>query len=340
MHALKLRGPLTLKTRLVVAQGAEPGSLPDIYWDGQGWLKDADFFTGLEWKKVTGVVGTVGRHNGRRLLGVNGNVLVEETTLMGQPFRDLQARFQVKESAPEVLLIDLKAPIFGGDISGEARIEFNSTLRYELNLTGSQIDLGQFGKHNLGDKSQLQGAAMARLHLTGQGTDSDTLDGHGSIDVPSGRLYNLPLLLDILKFIGLRPERTTFEEVHAQFSIHGKRVNMRKLEILGNAISLTGQGEFNRDGTDVALDFYPGWARFDQLLPAAVRPFPPAVGKNLLTIQMRGSITANEKDRKFTLKPVPMIVDPILHMRQRLTGSGQPDNREEPRMLPALGGGK
>ena len=54
---------------------------------------------------------------------------------------------------------------------------------------------------------------------------------------------------------------------------------MRKLEILGTAISLTGQGEFNLDGTDVALDFYPGWARLDQLLPPGVRPLPPEVSK-------------------------------------------------------------
>jgi hypothetical protein len=74
-------------------------------------------------------------------------------------------------------------------------------MRYEINLTGSQIDLGRFGKHNLGPKSELQGAAMARLHLTGHGDRADALEGHGSIDVPHGRIYNLPLLLDILKFL-------------------------------------------------------------------------------------------------------------------------------------------
>src|SRR6202034_1854951 len=111
------------------------------------------------------------------------------------------------------------------DISGEARIDFVHPVRYELNLTGSQLDLGQFGKHNLGSDSQMQGVAMTRLHLTGQGTGSDTLDGHGSIDVPSGRFYNLPLLLDLLKFLGLRwPDRTAFDELHALYSIHGKRV--------------------------------------------------------------------------------------------------------------------
>jgi hypothetical protein len=115
---------------------------------------------------------------------------------------------------------------------------------------------------------------------------------------------------------------------------------MRKLEILGKAISLTGQGEFNLDGTGVALDFYPGWARLEQLLPPAVRPLPPALSKNLLTIEMRGKVTADEKDRKFTMKPVPALVGPLLHVRDRLTGAPNLDARDGPRMLPALGDGR
>ncbi|HWY86289.1 MAG TPA: AsmA-like C-terminal region-containing protein, partial [Gemmataceae bacterium] len=299
------------------------------------------FSTGLAWNKVTGTVGMRGRYNGRSLAGVTGNVLLDEATLLGQPFHNLRANLKIEESAPDVLLVDLKAPLFGGDISGEARIEFNSSHRYELHLTGSQLDLGQFGQHNLGPTSKLQGAAMAQLHLTGQGSRGDTLDGNGSIDVPTGHLYNLPLLLDILKFLGLRwPDRTAFDELHALFSIHGQRVSVRKLELLGNAVSLTGQGEFNLDGTNVALDFYPGWARLYQLLPPALRPLPPNVSKNLLTIKMRGKVTANDKDRKFTMKPVPGIVDPLLHVRDLLTGAPSRENRDEPRMLPELGSGR
>ena len=45
---------------------------------------------------------------------------------------------------------------------------------------------------------------FGRLHLNGQGNNFETLDGNGSIDVPNGKLYNLPLLLNLLKFLGLR----------------------------------------------------------------------------------------------------------------------------------------
>src|SRR5207249_3605869 len=157
----------------------------------------------------------------------------------------------------DVLTMDVRAPLFDGDISGPLRFEFGSTLRYEMNLTASQINLHDFGRHNqLGPNPQLQGEAIGRLHLTGEGSGVDTLDGNGSIDVNSGRILNIPLLLDLLKFLGLRwPDRTFFEEMHATFAIRGPRVSIRHLELLGSAVSLTGKGDFKVDGTDLQLDF-------------------------------------------------------------------------------------
>ncbi len=207
-------------------------------------------------------------------------------------------------------------------MAGQIRVDFNSTVRYELNLTASQVDLKQFGKHNLGPKSELDGIAVGRLHLTGLGNGIDSLDGHGSLDVPNGKLYNLPLLLDLLKFLGLNwPDRTLFEELHALFGIHGHRVQLRKLDLLGNAISLTGKGEANLDGTDLHVDFCPTW-RLESLLPPAVRSVPPAISKSILTIEMRGKISEHsDRDLKFNKRWVPILVDPVLTLQQRLTGS-------------------
>src|SRR5205807_9733900 len=133
-----------------------------------------------------------------------------------------------------------RAPIFGGDICGQGWLDFHSALRYEVDLTASQIHL-----HNVGPKQELNGIAAARLYLHGQGGGVDGLEGNGSIDVPYSpltRLLNLPPLVALLKFLGLRwPDRTAFEEAHAVFGIHGKRVHVSKLDLLGNVISLYGQ---------------------------------------------------------------------------------------------------
>jgi hypothetical protein len=320
-RSLKLRDKVQARTRLVVSQAAEPGSPPDVFWeDSQAWLQNATLYAGVEMSGVTGTIACVGHHDGRQLVGLTGNLFLQQATAFKQPLRDVQANFQVQKKTPDVLLIGLRAPTFGGDVAGQIRLDFNSTLRYEANLTASQIDLAQLGRHNF-PKSEVSGLAAARLHLTGQGSGVETLDGSGSIDVPAGKLLNLPILLDLLKFLGLHwPDRTAFEEVHALFGIRGTRVQLRRLDLLGNAISLAGKGEFNLDGTDLQVDFYPTW-RVEQLLPPAVRPFPPAISKSLLTIEMRGKVGGNpEKDLKFNKRWVPILIDPVLDLQQRLVG--------------------
>jgi len=330
---LNCRNPLRLKTRLVVAHSGTPGAPADIYWDGQVWLRDAAFHVGTDVSRVTGTVACTGRFDGQQLQGLQGNVILERAAALNQPFRDIHSRFYVTENEPTLLHCDdFKATIFGGDIAGQLTLDWHELPpRYEVNLTASQIDLKEFGTYNLGN-SKLSGVAVARLHLAGAGLDADTLDGHGTLDVPNGKLYDLPFLLDLIKFLGLRwPDRTMFEELHAQFAIRRRRAYVRHLELFGNAVSFTGQGEINLDGTDLHMDMYPSWARIEQLLPPAVRAMPTSLSKNILTVEARGKITGNSKDIKFTKKPVPIVVDPLLHLRDMLVGPAL-DLRRPPEM--------
>lgn len=320
-NSLNLKDPLAVQTQLIISQPEEAGSKPDIYWKGRGWLTNATLNLGVEVSNVTGVVGSVGRYDGQQLQGFNSNVVLSRASILQQALSDVRGHLQIKKETPDVLLVNMKSTLFGGDLSGEARVDLNSTLRYEMNLTASQIDLKQFGNQNLKDRTNLKGRASARLHLTGQGTDITTLNGNGMIDILSAKLYNLPFLLDLLKFLGLRwPDRTAFEEAHANFSIQGTRLTISKVDLWGNAISLTGQGNVNLDGTDVKLDFYPSWARMEQILPPAFKSVSPAVSKNLLKIEVRGKISDQPKDLIFHKRPVPLIVDPIMQIQERITG--------------------
>ncbi|MGF1582022.1 MAG: AsmA-like C-terminal region-containing protein [Gemmataceae bacterium] len=316
---LGLRKPLTLRTRVVIAKDELPGSLPDVYWDGQVWFRDDTLHLGLDVQDVTGTIACVGRHNGRKLLGVHGNILLNKATLLSQPFTNVHAKVTIPKETPDVMLLGLRAPVFGGEISGQARVDFHSTLRYELNLTGSQIDLQKFGRHNMGEKSEIEGKASARLHLTGTSSGVDSLGGNGTINIPHGKLLNLPLLLDLLKFLGLHwPDRTAFEEAQAKFSIHGKRLKINQLNLWGNAVSLSGKGELNLDGTDVKMNFCPSWARVEQVLPRALRNVPPAISSTLFQIDVRGEVSKDPNDLKFHKRPVPAIVDPLKQLRDQV----------------------
>ena len=166
-----------------------------------------------------------------------------------------------------MLNIGLNAPIFGGDRDrpGPCGTDLGDGL--PVKLIASHIDLQQVGRAQPGPALAARGQDGRATALWGLGTSADTLDGNGRVDVNHGRLYNLPLLLDLLKFLGLRwPDRTAFEDLHALFSIHGSRASVRRLNLTGNAISLIGKGDFNLDGTDLNLDFYPSWGHIEQSL--------------------------------------------------------------------------
>jgi len=98
--------------------------------------------------------------------------------------------------------------------------------------------------------------------------------------------------------------------------------------LMGNAISLSGKGEFDLDGSDLQVDFYPTW-RVEQLLPPSVRPVPSTISKNLLTIEMRGKVGSNpDKELKFNKRWVPVVFDPLHNLQQRVVGDMRLDKKE------------
>jgi hypothetical protein len=320
---LHLRDPLRLATDIIIAQPPEAGKPPDIYWDGKVEMFGAKVTTGMEWSNVWGELACRGRYDGRAIAGVEGNVLLDQVTFVDQPFKKVHGKFEIRKESPDRLLVGVRAPIFSGDVTGQVCVNLTSALDYEVNLTASQINVAEFGRHNLGPKSQISGAASARIYLKGLGSGLDSLEGSGSIDLPKGHLYNLPLLLDLLKFLGLNwPDRTFFEEFHTAFGIQGSKVTVQRIDLLGNPVSLSGKGEFDLNSKDVKLDVYPMWGRVKELLPPVVRPVPAVFSKNLLTVEVRGKVSSNPKDLKFHMKPMPVIVDPLLLLRDRVISLG------------------
>ncbi len=109
-RSLALRDKIRARTRLVVAQAAEPGSLADVYWeDCQAWFKNASLHAGVDLSGVSGTLACIGRYNGRQMLGLNGNVLVDRATILKQPVHDAQIGFQVQKETPDMLLVGLCA---------------------------------------------------------------------------------------------------------------------------------------------------------------------------------------------------------------------------------------
>lgn len=309
-QALHVVQPTDMRTWLRI--DTKPDAEPTIFWDGELGFRDAALSAGVPVTGVSGKAGCRGRYDDHKLEGLTGHLDLASATVLQQPLKNIQSQFEVAPDKPDVLVFSgLTGQLFGGQVYGPARLEFGSAMRYELNLTASGVRLEEFGRHNLGPNAPVSGVANAGLYLSGEGNDLDNLTGRGSVDIPTGRLYNLPALLDLLKIVSLRlPDGSAFEEAHADFSLRGSHVTVHRIDLYGNVVSLRGQGEVN--GKEVSLDFFAIWSRFTQFLPPVIKEIPHAVSKDLWKIKMRGQLG----NIRCSQEPVPILVEPVKEFLQ------------------------
>jgi hypothetical protein len=336
VRELNLRGPARFDARRFVVDvppdppasltsvgGAKPPDPPvGIYWEAGLTLAGASMTTGVDWSQIHGQAGCVGESRGGQLGRLVGDTLFSQAVVAKQPLRDVHTHFETDPKSSDILMLSaMRAKLFGGDVIGTGRVWLDGPTRYNLKLTGMQIDLKELAKQNkLGPDVQLDGLAKAEIYLTNHDEHGKptVMHGNGSVNVEKGSIAKLPFLLDLLKVLNLRaPDRTAFEEMHANLSIKGERITVSELDLLGNAISLGGEGELNFDGSDLHFNFYAVWSRVGQMLPGPVRDLPAAISRNLFKIEARGQAGGKLEFKK---EAVPFLVDPIRRLFERLKG--------------------
>lgn len=296
-------------------------NLPTIYWDGAITFRDATMKTGVSWDGVTGQFVTRGLYLGDKLGRVVGNLTVERGRVLKQPIDTLSARFEVDPGKPDVISIPwINGHLYGGEVGGQAKLELATPVRFDLSLNGSRLKLEEFARTNkLGGKTELQGLATAQLSLSNPidpTTRTPVLQGSGSIDVPNGRMLDLPIMFDVIKLARLRPmDHTAFEEAHAVFRIRGDRVKIGQLDLLGNAVSLGGEGEMDLDGSRAQFEFYTVWTNIRNILGGG-GDIAARISGNLYRIRVAGDL-GGDKPPRVTQEPLPGIVDPIRRLMGR-----------------------
>jgi hypothetical protein len=290
-------------------------TLPTIYWDGAVVFRDLAMKTGVNWEGVSGQFTSRGLYLGDRLGRVVGNLAIDRGQVLKQPVESLSARFEVDPAKPDVIGIPwINARLYGGEVGGQARLELGTPVRFDLSLNGSRLKLEEFARVNhLGPKTEIQGLATAQLSLSNPidpATRTPILQGSGSIDVPNGRMLDLPIMLDVIKLARLRPmDHTAFEEAHAVFRIRGSRVKVGQLDLLGNAISLGGEGEMDLDGSNAQFEFYTVWTNIRNMLGGG-GDVAARISGNLFRIRVAGDL-GGDKPPRVTQEALPGIVDPI-----------------------------
>lgn len=305
---------------------------PIVYWNGEFRLGGAAFDTGIEWTDVHGVIASVGRYEGTHLGSVLGNLWFDRATIAKQPLQGTKVSYRIRPQEPlaakpgtygpvAIEFPDVTATYFQGTLGGEARIVLEDNPRYRLFLTGSGIQLDELARHlkpNSG--AELRGMVQGRILLENQpdpASGQSITIGSGVVDVPSGRMYNLPILLPLLKLLKLQaPDQTAFEEAHASFEIRGDRMTITQLDLIGTAVSLGGSGEMDLAGEDVRFEFYTIWSQaLKRWLTTPFGDVTSFLSGNLFKIEMTKTKAGEMQYRPHML---PVVTEPVRVVAERL----------------------
>ena len=330
---LKLSGPAELVCKQVVVAVPGGAGAPRGYWNAELKLAGATADAGVVWTDLHGALASVGQFGEGTVGPVVGNAYFDRVKAAGQPLTDVKIAYRVRPAGPDpdapggvapvtAEFTDLAAKVFSGTVGGQARVEFaGGPPRFDLWLNASRVRLDQLAAHwNPKSGADLAGLAQGELRLSNPPdpvTGLPTLAGTGQVDVPSGRLLNLPVLVPLLKLVKLQtPDQTAFEEAHAKFSVRGDRVTVTQLDLVGNALSLGGSGELDVKAEDVRFEFYTVWSQtLRRWLQSPLGDVTGSLSENLFRIDM---VKKPGGKMAYTPHVLPAVTDPVRAVAERL----------------------
>ena len=322
LQSLQPDRPLRLVVNLEV-ENPRGEAVQSIRWNGHASFARCTWQCGIALREATGYVSLQGSWQ-PNALEAKGQVQLQEVWVGRLPLREVVSEMQIREGT--VYFPGVRAKLLDGQLFGPIRYDYHPRREFRFDLTVNQVNLQALGQQLLGQPTKARGKVYARLILSGQPGDWPTFRGKGTLSVTDGHIYDLPPFLNLLTLLsGQLPRQAAFQEVQARFDIEGRRVIFRRVELLGDALTLRGQGSMRIDGTDLDLEMYALlWGRSLPLLPPGIDRIPPLISRQLAKIHMRGSL----QEVSVTREPVPLVTDALRLLWQ--LGPGRLEDNYEP----------
>ncbi len=304
---------------------------PIVYWDAEVKLFGASLDTGVVWEDVFGSVACRGRYEGTHVGAVRGSVWLDRATVSRMPVTGASCQVTAEAQQPDparpgqylpttLQFLQATGDLFRGTLGGQAHVVLADQTRYEVWVTVIDANLEEVARHyKLGSDADLKGVAQAQLLVYNRPDPKSgrlVVEGSGKIDVPTGRMYNLPIMLELVKVLKLQaPDKTAFEQAHAVFRIQGDRIKVDQLDLIGKAICVGGSGELDLQGDYVKFEFYTVLSQvLKQMRDTPVGSLSEFISKNLFTIKM----VRENGELKYKPEPVPIVTEPAKAVVERL----------------------
>ena len=205
----------------------------------------------------------------------------------------------------------LTGTMHSGIVRFDALMNSDAEGEFYLQTTLADGDLKQFCREFAPQLSEVSGRSYAALRLTGNYLGVPSYRGDGTVQLRDGKIYQLPVMLSLLKILRIgETDRTAFDSSNVDFKIAGEDIELNRIEMLGEPISLLGNGkiDFNRN---IDLNFYSVMGRNRINIPLLTEMYR-ASSQQVLWINVDGTLDKPQTHRHV----LPQINDSLKQLFQ------------------------
>ena len=238
----------------------------EMSWDVRFDVDQGAMNVGLEIENVFGYVSLDGHYDGQNVIS-DGAIAVDSlhfmnlqvTNVRGPLFIDNQrvaVGSMAKRDNDSTVRESLVANFYGGAarLDGQSWSE-NEEDRFYVQTLFSNANLRDAMAQNSPELQEVGGLGSLSMRLSG-GETRESIRGEGLFQLRDAAIYELPVVLAMLKTLkNRRNNRTAFDAGTADFTISGNAVNLNRVELVGDSISMIGEGDLDLRG-DIAMNFY------------------------------------------------------------------------------------
>ena len=212
-----------------------------------------------------------------------------------------------------------------GAVEFDAKMNSGGNNEYSLMATLTDGCLSTTCREFGVQSDNIDGHSFAAIRLEGDYSGIHSQRGQGIIQLRNAKIYELPVFLRFLKILNIRElSPTAFDSANIDFTVQGENIDFNRMEFIGDAISLFGNGRMNLD-RDIDLNFYSIMGRNRYNIPLLSALYH-ASSQKMLWIQVIGTL----ENPKTIRHPFPQLNDTLRQLFEPREKSGLANRFERP----------
>ena len=293
-----------------------------LAWDLRFDMDQAKMLLGLPVENVFGSINLQGRYDGRKAV-CRGQLAVDSLTLYDTQINEISGPIWIDEQ--QILAgnyvsteqsdrppTPLSGKLFDGTLRLDAKKILNQSGDYFVQASLAQGKLEDAVKELAPQLEQVRGNAFSAIRFQGNNLGPRSYQGKGTLQLRNAEIYQLPVMIALLKIPHFKNlNRTAFDASNIDFKIASDRFVLDRIELIGDAISLIGNGQVNFN-KELDLNFYTVMGRGRFYIPILSELYR-AGSKRVLWINVDGSMQSPNASRKI----LPQLNDTIRQLFEK-----------------------